>query len=510
MTDQAQANAEREARQAAVVAFLAASGTHGGAPVETVETHVSRLFLAGDRVYKLKRALTLPFLDFSTPALREAACRRELEVNASAGDLYQDVLAIRRRPDGALTLGGKGAEPEEDGEPVDWVVVMRRFDRRNEFDKLLERDALSRRDMERLGDQIARMHAAAPVRRDMGGPAAVASTARNLTKALSASDWGEQALAMIDRRARLLDARRRHGFVRRCHGDLHLANIVMLDGAPTPFDALEFNETFPTTDIGYDIAFPVMDLLSHGRGDLANALYGRYLGATRDYASLALAPLFIGIRAAVRAMTAELRGAPASVVEARRRMMATALAQMPAPRLVVVAGLSGSGKSTLARALAPHLAPLFGAVAISSDVTRKRMFGVTPEEALPSSAYRPEISAAVYRRMRVDARRALKAGASVILDGVHGDDRSRRPAQALAEELGVGFHGIWLHAQQEDRLSRVATRRGDPSDADAAVARAQRAQVPWRQQTWSVIRAEDAPETVLKAALAAVDGATGR
>ncbi len=491
-------NDRLQAEQAEVIAFLTRAATHGGAAVETVETHVSVIFLAGERAYKLKRPQKLTFLDFSTPDLREAACRRELEVNAIAGDLYLGVCPVRRLPDGSLTLGG------EEGEAVDWVVVMRRFDRTQEFDKLLDRDALTRHDMALLGDRIAAMHAAAPVHRDMGGAEATASTARNLAEALGAPDWLSRVEAGIAAEARRLEARCRHGFVRRCHGDLHLANIVMIDGAPTPFDAIEFSETIATTDIGYDIAFSVMDLLSHGRADLANALVCRYLSATRDYSGLALAPLFVSIRAAVRAMTATMRGAAAEVVAARRAMMETALAPRPAPSLTVVAGLSGSGKSTLSRALAPRIGPLFGAVIIASDVTRKRMYGVAPETPLPAQAYRPDVSAKVYRRMCVDARRALLAGCSVILDGVHSDERSREPTRTLADELGVAFRGIWLLTSNEERIERVAARKGDPSDADVTVARAQRAAAPWKTSGWSVIRSGGALESVVEEALSKI------
>lgn len=490
MADGVEASEEQAQRR--VIAFLADSATHGGAAVEQVETHISMLFLAGDRVYKLKKALTFPFLDFSSVEKREAACRRELEVNAIAGDLYRSVQPIIQRRDGGLALGGA---PGEGDVVVDWVVEMRRFDRAQEFDKLLETGQLDRRVMERLGDRIAEMHRAAEIRRSPRGRAAVVETADNLAKALEDDAWRaavEDELARVGRR---LDSRARHGFMRRCHGDLHLANIVLLDGVPTPFDAIEFNERIATTDIAYDLAFPLMDLLSHGRADLANALVGRYLGATRDYGALALMPLFVSIRAAVRAMTAEMRGASAEHVAERRRLMAQALAPRPAPRLVVTAGLSGSGKSTIARAIAPALGPLFGAVVISSDVTRKRMFGATPETKLPSECYRHAANLRVYRRMRVDARRALRAGHSVILDAVHGEDASRAAAEELARSLGVRFDGVWLQVEKEARVERVRDRRGDSSDADTRVAQAQGGSAP-RRPGWRVISAAAPPEDV--------------
>ena len=486
-TGQCQAS---EAGQREVIAFLSDPATHGGAAVERVDTHISRIFLAGDRAWKLKRALRTNYLDFSTLDRREQSCRRELEVNRAAGDIYLGVTPVVRR-DGRLWLGGPG-------EPVEWLVEMRRFDRSPELDRLCDSGTLTLPIIERLADEIAALHRAAPEIPGFGDApdlreridqiaGALADAAGGSDLAAGAETWRSAAQAARRAQAGLIARRARLGRVRRCHGDLHLGNVVMLGERPTPFDAIEFNEAIASIDVLYDLALTLSDLIMRGRADLANGLLNRYLGATRDYGGLPLMPLYLSMRGAVRAMTAASRGAGEEAARDFAFAM-EALRPGPAPRLVAIGGVSGTGKSTLARSLAPRLAPPPGAIVIRSDVVRKRLSGARPEDRLPLSAYAPSMDRKVLARMAFDARAALRAGAAVVLDATFLDPQARACAEAIAHGQGVRFDGIWLEISTEAAMERVSRRVADASDANAEVVRHQ-AERAGRPVGWRIVDA---------------------
>ena len=278
----------------------------------------------------------------------------------------------------------------------------------------------------------------------------------------------------------LLSLRERAGRVARCHGDLHLGNIVLLDGEPLLFDAIEFDPRIATGDVLYDLAFLLMDLIERGLTPAANIVLNRYLNETRraeDLDALAALPLFLSLRAAIRAKVAAERrtqtGERAATEQSARDYFALAgkLLAPPPPMLVAVGGLSGSGKSLLARALAADIAPVPGAVVLRSDVERKALFGIAETGRLPETAYSRDVTAQVYAALAGKARRVIAAGHSAIVDAVFADAGERTAiAQAAA---GAAFHGLFLTADLATRLARVGGRRGDASDADAAVAREQ-------------------------------------
>ncbi|WP_297974227.1 AAA family ATPase [uncultured Amaricoccus sp.] len=480
-----------------MVAFLADPATHGGAPVETVTTHISRLFLAGDRAWKMKRALGTNYLDFTTLALREASCRRELEVNRAAGPLYLGVVPVVRRA-GRLPLGGAG-------EPVEWLVEMRRFDRARELDRLCEAGTLTLPVVERLADAIAALHRAAPETPAHGDPDDVRARIAQIAGALDAAgagaaDWAAAARAACEANVPLIARRHRLGRVRRCHGDLHLGNVVLIGEDPVPFDAIEFNEAIASIDVLYDLAFALADLATRGRPDLASALLSRYLGATRDFAGLPLLPLFLSMRGAVRAMTAASRG-DAAAAGRHLAFARAALAPAPPPRLLAVGGMSGTGKSTLARALAPRLAPL--ALVLRSDVTRKRLAGVAPETPLPPSGYTAAMDRKVLIRLAWDARIALRAGATVVLDATFLGPDWRACAAALAAAEGVPFTGLWLEISPAEAAARVGRRSADASDATPEVVARQTARAA-TPAGWRPVDAGQPPAAVLAAAEAAL------
>ena len=457
----------------------------GGQPsrVETMQTHASVVFLAGDLAIKLKRAVAYPYLDFSTPELRHQACEAELTLNRrTAPQLYLAVRAITREPRGALMFDG-------DGPALDWVVVMRRFDQSALFDHLCAAGALSPALMTRLADHIAAFHERAEVTRDDGGSAGaeavLAINEAGLARGVPSIFHAQEAAALcaatreaFPRLAGLLERRRLNGKVRHCHGDLHLRNICLIDGEPTLFDCLEFDPALARIDVLYDVAFLLMDLERRGPRPLVNLVLNRYLDRTGEADGLPAIPFFASLRAAVRAHVgaAALEGQQdlprrdAGIDEARAYLaLASALLRPVPPRLVAIGGLSGSGKSTLAAALAPELGGFPGARIVRSDVIRKRLLGITLEQRCPPEGYAEEVTARVYVAMRQEAAEALAAKCSVILDSVAARPAERAAFAALGTAADVPFTGLWLEGPADILEDRIRRRRGDVSDATPEV-----------------------------------------
>jgi aminoglycoside phosphotransferase family enzyme/predicted kinase len=497
--------------QREVIAFLSEPSSYGAAVerVDIVETHASLVFLAGDRAYKLKRAIKYPYLDFSAAADRRRACEAELALNRrTAPAVYLDVRPLARHADGKVGFASSGPA-------IDWVVVMRRFDESSLFDALARAGGLKAPLMQALAGHIAGFHAEAERRSDHGGAAALSATVETNHRCLAAARHADFAPAIVDElRERslgrlaavgeLLDRRRAEGKVRRCHGDLHLRNICLLDGQPTLFDCLEFSDAFGCIDVLYDLAFLLMDLEHHGFADFSNLVLNHYLDLTAEDDGLAAMPVFLSLRAAIRAhvtataldRTADSEKKPEMAAEARRYLaLAVRLLAPRQRRLVAVGGLSGSGKSTVAAALAPEL----GARVLRSDVIRKRFFGVAPETRLPASAYAAEVSDRVYETFRQNAAAVLAAGYSVIIDAVSLRPEERQSFAALARAAAVPFAGLWLAAPERTMEHRLRTRRGDASDASPEVL-AQQLQADSGPMDWTVIDSGSGAESCLAAA----------
>lgn len=523
------ANDHVVADQQAVFALLADPATHGvDGPVARIDTHGAVVFLAGADVYKVKRAVRFSFMDFSTLDKRRHACARELELNrATAPALYLGLTPIVRRG-GALHLGGEG-------EVVEWAVHMARFDENATLDHVLAREGEKRAGEKRAGlsppliaalaQAVAAAHERAPVITGSSGRE-LRAVARNVVAGLreapdllpparvSALEAG--LLEAFDRLEPLLARRAAAGEVRRCHGDLHLRNIALIEGAPVLFDALEFDEALASIDRLYDLAFLLMDIARRGHDFAANLLLNRYLiacGEAPPYDGLAALPLFLALRAAIRAQVGAAAAAfrdPAGRAQAGEEARAYlafaegALAPRPV-KLVAVGGLSGSGKSTLAAALAPHLGPLPGAVHLRSDVERKRLHGTPELERLPQEAYSMEATQQVYATLRARAEAVLAAGHGVIVDAVHQRPDERAEIAALAHECGVDFIGLWLEAPVEALAGRVEARRGDASDATAEVVRWQAGREAGPLD-WARLDSTQAPAQLLAQARALVEG----
>jgi aminoglycoside phosphotransferase family enzyme/predicted kinase len=505
--------------QEPVFALLADPATHGGAAVKRVDTHAGVVFLAGDRAFKLKRAVKFPFLDYSTLDKRKAACEAEIAVNRPyAPQLYCGVVAITREANGRLAIGGKG-------EPVEWAVEMRRFDETQTLDHLADAGRIDMALADAIGRAIAAAHARTPEAPVDPWIAALmsyidehASMFAALPPVFDAGANERLAAASRATYARLMPLmaeRGRRGLIRRIHGDLHLGNIALIDGRPVLFDAIEFSDIIGSGDLLYDLAFVLMDLTERGLGEAANIVLNRYLANTRrdaDLDALAAMPFYLSMRASIRARVTAARLEQASEAErpaiAQRARgyfdWALRFITPSAPVLVAVGGLSGTGKSALARALAPAIKPAPGAVVVRSDVERKALFGKAETEPLPSDAYTPATTLGVYCTIADKARRAVAAGHSAIVDAVFATPSEREGIERSAAVLGVPFHGLFLVADLDTRLARVGGRRGDASDADAAIARAQES-YELGALGWTRIDASGTPEETLARAKAALE-----
>jgi aminoglycoside phosphotransferase family enzyme/gluconate kinase len=481
---------QRHDEQVDVIRFLSDPATYNGEAVQRIDTHASVVFLAGSRALKLKRAVKYDYLDFSTPEQRRRCCNAELQINRRlAPALYRRVLPIVRTPSGALALGAEGT-------PVDWVVEMTRFDQAALFDALATAGRLDLSLMGPLAEEIAAFHEGCEPRPALGGEAGIRRVIDGNTAGLRAfgadlvtSPTYEALTASmrewLRRCSPLLESRRRGGYVRQCHGDLHLGNIVLLDGRPTLFDAIEFNEDLAGIDVMYDLAFLLMDLWHRGLRSHANTVLNAYVALTQDVDALAALPLFLSCRAAIRAKTsataATLQSSSAEHrqlrVRAREYMdLAARVLTTPAPALVAIGGLSGSGKSTVARALAPSIGAVPGAVVLRSDEIRKRLWGASPLTRLGPAAYTPEMSARVYEALTAGALAVVGSGHSVIVDAVFARAEDRVALERAARAAAIPLAAVWLEAPEEILLDRVARREPDASDADISVVRMQCAQ----------------------------------
>ena len=492
--------------QQEVVAFLASPSSYPGVDsVRHIETHTAHVFLAGDVAYKLKRAVTYDFLDFSTLDQRRVACMAEVVINRrTAPDLYLRAEPVIRQAGGGLAIGGRG-------EPVDWVVALRRFDEDGLFDRLAARHELSLPMMRELADEVRQLHTTAEARADHGGVAGmrwvvdrnalVFEKHPDILSVELASQVTKASRDAIERHAALLEARRQSGHVRQCHGDLHLRNIVSIAGRPVIFDAIEFNDRIACTDVLYDLAFLVMDLLQFGLPDHASKIFNRYLERSDELDGLALMPLFLSCRAAVRAKVTALEarlahGADAGRDRAQARAyleQADAFLRPSSPRLIAVGGLSGSGKTTLAARLAPGLGAAPGAVVVRSDVIRKQLFNVIPETRLGPEGYTSSANRAVYAALVRRVQTILAAGYSAIADAAFANEDDRETIEQVGQDASVAFTGLWLQAPPDVLRARVSSRANDASDATADVVDRQLANAT-TSTGWSTIDASGTEE----------------
>jgi aminoglycoside phosphotransferase family enzyme/predicted kinase len=498
---------DNKTAQERVFAFLSDSATYPG--VKRIDTHAASVFLQGNRALKIKRAVRFPFLDYSTLDKRKAACEEEIRINRPfAPQIYRRVVPITEDRDGSLSIAGNGT-------PIEFAVEMSRFDENRTLDHLAMAGPLDPDLAAGIADAISASHAIAP--RAEGSrwvasiPALIVGNSDGLRSGgYLASDEIEElettSQQAFSRVRPMLEERGRQGFVRRCHGDLHLANIVVMDEEPVLFDAIEFDPKIASVDVLYDLAFVLMDLLRYNQHLAANVVFNRYLvtTATENLDALGALPLYMSIRAAIRAqvLLARLKRPDSDqtqVLEDARAYfrLAQALIRPAAPRLIAIGGLSGTGKSVLARLLAPALAPQPGAVVLRSDIVRKQLFRIKETDRLPAEAYRPEVTKRVYETLAQRARRVLAQGHSAVVDAVFAEEAERDAVTELARECNVPLAGLFLVADLATRQARIGRRQGDASDATAEVAALQE-HYNIGTVGWTIIDASGTPEQTLE------------
>jgi uncharacterized protein len=458
---------------------------------DMIETHISRVFLRGTDVYKIKRPVSLGFLDFSTLAQREQACLAEVELNRRlAPDVYLGVVGVL-----GDDAGGVHFVPRERcaAQPVrEWAVHMRRLRDQDRADVLLTRGALTVEDLERLAECIATFHCRA--RADahtakLGGRDAllqnVTENFSQLEQLTDGLDEGERCAlrayqrGFLQREQVLLEARARGGFVRDGHGDLRLEHCYRQpDGSFIVIDCIEFNDRFRYADVCADLSFLTMDLRHHGRADLAELFVASYARVSHDYPLYGLLDFYESYRATVRGkVSAMLAQDPLVEADTRERaakearrylLQAIAAGARPlgVPTLWVTFGAIASGKSTLARALAEKL----GLAVLSADYTRKELLGVHPElarhEAPFAGAYSAGMTDSVYDTLLARAGLLLASGRSVVLDATFRARAHRQRARDLARQHGAELRFVECRVARSVALARLATRSLAPSVSD--------------------------------------------
>ena len=499
-----------EVDQQRVLDFLDGSSFGAAKGGKRIDTHASMVFLGGDRALKIKRAVRLPFLDYSTLEKRKRACEEELKVNAvNAPELYRRVVAITRNSEGILEIDGTGM-------PVEWAVEMMRFDEEQSLDRVAASRTVDPSLAIAIADAILQSHDNAPRADGASWLASIPTLIdRNTAKFRTVRGIDATAVDQLDVASRdclarhrpLLSRRAAQGFVRRCHGDLHLANIALVNGRPLLFDAIEFDAVIATTDILYDLAFTLMDLIHFNQSAAANAAFNRYLAeAKADHIDgLGLLPLFLSVRAAIRAHVLFMKSEHAEDgeavwQEARRYFdLAGRLIVPKPPMLVAIGGLSGTGKSVLARGLAGLVEPPPGALIVRSDVVRKHLFGVSETTALPEAAYQADTTERVYDTLSNTAQRVLAQGCSVVLDAAFLQEAERAELASLARKHGARFVGLFLTADLATRLARIAQRTSDASDATRDVALMQET-FAIGAVDWHMVDASGTPDQSLRSA----------
>ena len=482
------------ALQALLAALLQPSAyDHPVGPIDVMETHISYVLLTGDYAYKIKKPLDLGFLDFSTLEKRRFFCAEEVRLNRRlAPEIYLDVVAISGSPEHPAVNGT--------GPVLEYAVKMRQFPQDALLDRVLARGGLSPAHVDLLADEIAAFHEKvphAPQDSPFGTPENVYQPARQnfqQIRPLLEDEADARRLQAIDHWTEkeyeageaAFAARKREGFVRECHGDLHLGNMALLDGRITLFDCIEFNPNLRWIDVMSEAAFLVMDLHARAREDYARRFLNAYLQRTGDYAGLGVFRFYLAYRAMVRAKVTCIRAAqPGPDAGQKNRALGqyrdyAALAeQFTAARkcaLILTHGLSGSGKTTLTQPLLEAI----GAVRLRSDVERKRLFNLPPlarsASGVGTGLYTEDAGARTYERLAELARTVLRAGYPAIVDATF-LQRARRDAfRRLAGQLGVPFAILDFRTSEDELRRRIAERQRqtqDASEADLAVLRHQ-------------------------------------
>ncbi len=454
--------------------------------VELIETHISWVLLTGQHAYKVKKPVNFGFLDFSTLELRRECCEQELRLNKRlAPDIYLEVVSITDAPD-KLTING-------DGEVVEYAVRMSQFPQSAQFDNMLAAGILNDNHIDALAHMVAKFHQSIQVAdesMDFGNAESVyGPVEENFIQISDHMDTHAYADALsqlqqwsqseFTRLAPVFEQRKQAGFIRECHGDMHLRNLIWLDNAPRAFDCIEFNPQLRWIDVISEVAFLMMDLQDRQQSKLANRFINSYLEATGDYAGLALLPYYLCYRAMVRAKVDALRleqnnistdeKAHATAEFESYIELASHYTSESNPRLIIMRGMSASGKSTVSQ----QLLEAMPAIRIRSDVERKRLFNIAAMDRASSDVntgiYTSQASLQTYARLLELAQVIIEAGFNVIVDAAFLKYEQRVAFQQAAAKLAVPYVIVEVTAPDDVLRQRITSRVKDVSDADLSI-----------------------------------------
>ena len=452
---------------------------------EIIETHISWVVLTGDYAYKIKKPVNLGFLDFSTLGQRQRYCQQELALNRRlAPQIYLDVVSITGNPDSPSING--------DGPAIDYAVKMRQFPQAAQLDRILNEKKLSADHIDQLADSIAAFHESievaqtgsnfgepetvlVPVKENFDQIRPLLSDAENLSRLQQLESW---SLKQHDKLSPIIKQRKQAGFVRNCHGDMHLANITYIDNQIVIFDCIEFNDSFRWIDVISEVAFTVMDLAHRGRPDFAAQLLNRYLQTTGDYQGLQLLRFYLVYRVLVRAKVAAIRGHQSGLTNEEQQTtlndylshikLAEDYAKETTPLFCIAHGVSGSGKTTLTQPLLEH----FGMIRIRSDVERKRLYSLKAEARTGSKTdegiYSFEASQETYKKLKQLSSLITQAGFSVIIDATFLKQQERADFRQQARALNLPFLILHFYANKQHLQKWIKARQQKGTDASEA------------------------------------------
>ncbi len=455
---------------------------HPVARFDVIETHISIILLTGPYAYKFKKPVDFSFLDFSTLEKRRHFCEEELRLNRRlAPELYREVVPVSAGP----KLGG-------DGEGIEYVIRMREFEQASQFDSLLDAGLLKPSHIDALALRIAKFHAGADVaaaQSNYGNPAAVKAPveenfeqilncmheAQKSTRLEHLQDWSGKTFQRLQAD---LQARKEHGFIRECHGDLHLRNVALVDDTPVAFDCIEFNDKLRWIDTISEIAFMVMDLDHRGQPGLASRFLNAWLEQSGDYAGVPLLRYYLVYRAMVRAKVDCLRAHQTDVDAATRETilqdyhayleLGERYTKPSPPTLLLMHGLSGSGKTRVSQSLLESLP----AIRLRSDIERKRLHGLAGDArtgaGIDQDIYSRAAGERTYRHLKSLAGTLLEAGHTVIVDATFLQHARLAPFIELAGNLSVRCFIIDCQAPESELRKRIAARERDRLDASEA------------------------------------------
>lgn len=450
-------------------------------PVVVHQTHISVVFLAGEFAYKIKKPMKTDFLDYSKLGLRQHCCQEELRLDSRySSDLYLRVVPI--------TFDGERVEVDGEGETVEYAVMMRRFPEGALLSERIESHRMTTNEVFRLAETVATFHQSANVGHDSIAekwPDFLVRNVHEITETLQRDATSSEATSSEAATLKvlhdwsngffrdhldLLSQRIEGGFIRSCHGDLHLANVVQWNGELIPFDGIEFNEHLQWIDVLSDAAFLAMDFAARGHLDLSRSFMNAYLEQTGDYGSLDLLRLFLLYRSLVRGLAASMQGDQQD--RKQHIELAYRFTLRESPRLWITHGFSGSGKTTLSEAVVQR----HEAFRLRSDIERKRLFGLSPTDRpsadVRSKMYDSDSNERTYSRLTEIAGDVLHAGYSVIIDATFLKQTDRERFHDLAQRNGVPLAILDCHSDPQTLRQRIADRRekdNDASDADLDV-----------------------------------------